>query len=624
MQSNSNASPFDRRTVLAFVLMGVVWIGWFAIFPPAQPDPAATGEDSTAVALREPARRPMPDPRAEERSASRGVGSDTTRTAPTQGGNVPHDEVAADAPTGADGGWLALDEDGRGDLVTVSTPRFEARIDRVGGDIVSWKLRRYDDPSGEPVELVGERTLDRGSQHAHALRILLEDRVLDLRKVRFDVDRSQLVLAEDDPASEIVLSAERGDGGRIELVYTFDPARYGFDVVARVAQGPGQRLPVGMEVAWPAGIASTEPDSASEYSEFRAVARVGEEIHKIKYSDLLKNDGSKGRRAYEGTVSWAGVRGKYFLSAVVEQQPQLGEVRLGGDGDLGVQTFQADVSMVGRNPSEARYSVYMGPIDYDILAYYDGDPYQAKLTSIVELGPSIFRPIATITLAALRLLHQVIPNWGWTIVIFSVLIKLAFWPLTKSSTESMKKMQEMQPKMKKLQQKYKEDPQRQSQEMMKLYKEHGVNPLNMGGCLPLLLQMPVFWALFTILRQTIDLRQADFALWINDLSRPDSLFTMPFSLPILGDNFALLPFLMAFGMWAQTKLQQPAGGGQAENPMAQQMKLMMTLMPVMMFVFFYNSPSGLVLYWLVNTVLTAFQTWRIHSKSQPATEPATT
>lgn len=612
MQPNSNDRPFDRRTLLAFALMGVVWIGWFAIFPPSQNPPASP---DTAAAV---------DSSTVDLSTAAAPSREAATTAGNGGENIPHDEVVSGAPpaTGAQPEWLDVAATDRGEPLIVSTPLFEAVIDRVGGDVVSWKLRRYDLVSGEPVELVGRRTLDRGSQHAHALRVLFEDRALDLRRVRFTSDRSELVLAEDDAPTSLKLVAERGDGGRIELEYSFDPSHYGFDVVARVSQGAGQSLPVGLEVAWPAGIAATEPDSVTEYREFRAVARVGEEIHKVKYSDLAKGDGSKGRRAYEGTVSWAGVQGKYFLSSVIEAQPQRGVVRVGGEASKGVQTFEAQVAMLGRAPAEARYSVFMGPVDYDILAAYDRDPYNAKLTTLVDLGPSLFRPVATVTLTAIRLLHQVVPNWGWTIIIFSILTKLLFWPLTKSSTESMKKMQEMQPKMKKLQQKYKEDPQRQSQEMMKLYKEHGVNPLNMGGCLPLLVQMPVFWALFTIFRKTIDLRQAEWAFWIDDLSRPDSLFKLPFTLPLFGDNFALLPFLMAIGMWAQTKLQQPANGVASDNPMAQQMKMMSTLMPVMMFVFFYSSPSGLVLYWLVNTVLTAFQTWRVHSKVAAAPAPA--
>ena len=141
----------------------------------------------------------------------------------------------------------------------------------------------------------------------------------------------------------------------------------------------------------------------------------------------------------------------------------------------------------------------------------------------------------------------------------------------------------------------------------------------------MVVQMPVFFALFQILRRTIDLRQADFMFWITDLSRPDVIFALPFELPFLGGDFSLLPFLMALAMWAQTRISQqttPAPGGDgAGNMMAQQMKMMNTMMPLMMFFIFYRSPSGLVLYWLVNTILTVAQTWRVH-QAKPAEVPA--
>ncbi len=597
-----NQQPFDSRTILAFALMAVVWIGWFALFPSETPPPA---EDTETTTTEQSAERP-PEP--------------TTDRPPTFGDTAPAipDTERAVVPPAEAREWTRVADTDRGSLVQVSTPLFEAQIDRVGGDIVSWKLREFDLVDGSPVDLIGERTLDPQSQRAHALRILLEDRALDLRQVQFDAQRSSIALAADDAPADLVLTAQRGNGGGVEIVYRFHPDRYGFDVSARVVPGRGETLPTRWEVGWPGGIATTEPDSAREIREFKAVARVGDDIHKVGYGKL-KGDGNDGRRIYEGSVSWSGVESLYFLTTVISPDPKLGEVRLDGDHDRGVQTFRAALGLEGREPATVDYTVYMGPVDNDVLARYDSDPWNANLTALVDLGPGVFRWIAETVLIGLRLLHGIVPNWGWTIILFSVFTKLLFWPLTKSSVMSMRRMQEMQPKMKKMQEKYKDDPQRQSKEMMALYKEHGVNPLNMGGCLPLLVQMPVFWALFTILRKTIDLRQAEFALWIDDLSRPDALFELPFALPFLGEYFSLLPFLMALGMYAQTKFQQTTTAGQADNPMAKQMRMMTTFMPLMLFFVFYQSPAGLVLYWLVNTGLSAYQTWRI---SKTAPQPA--
>ena len=181
-------------------------------------------------------------------------------------------------------------------------------------------------------------------------------------------------------------------------------------------------------------------------------------------------------------------------------------------------------------------------------------------------------------------------------------------------TESMKRMQELQPKIKGLQEKYKDNKEKQSKATMELYKTEKINP--MAGCLPLLVQMPVFIALYQSLMHTIALRNTPFMLWIDDLSQPDAMFQLPFALPFLGAEFNLLPILMTGLMVVQTKLTPTgAAGGQ--------MAAMNTVMPVVMLFIFYQMPSGLVLYWLVNTLMTIYQTWRIH-KTTPTTGGAQT
>jgi YidC/Oxa1 family membrane protein insertase len=166
----------------------------------------------------------------------------------------------------------------------------------------------------------------------------------------------------------------------------------------------------------------------------------------------------------------------------------------------------------------------------------------------------------------------------------------------------MKKMQELQPKMKALQEKYKNDKEKLNKATMELYQKEKVNPLS--GCLPLVVQMPVFFALYQALSHTISLRGQPWILWVQDLSQPDALFEMPFGLPFLGSDFNVLPILMSVAMYFQTKLTPTTGGGQ--------MAMMNTMMPVIMIFIFYNMPSGLVLYWLVNTLLQGYQTWKIH------------
>jgi YidC/Oxa1 family membrane protein insertase len=187
-----------------------------------------------------------------------------------------------------------------------------------------------------------------------------------------------------------------------------------------------------------------------------------------------------------------------------------------------------------------------------------------------------------------------IHSYGIAIILLTILVRVVFWPITRKSTESMKKMQEIQPLVKAVQAKYKDNTQKQQQEVMALYKEHKVNPL--GGCLPMLIQIPVFIALFVVLRSAIELRFAHF-LWIRDLSQPENLF--PGMLPF-GLSLNLLPIFMAGTMFWQQKLTPSASA----DP--NQQKIMM-FMPVMMLVMFYNFAAGLALYWTTQNILMIIQ-----------------
>jgi YidC/Oxa1 family membrane protein insertase len=188
--------------------------------------------------------------------------------------------------------------------------------------------------------------------------------------------------------------------------------------------------------------------------------------------------------------------------------------------------------------------------------------------------------------------YRAIPNYGWVIILLSALMKLAFHPLTAKSMKSMREMQKLQPEIQALKEKYKTEPQKMNAAMMELYRKRGINPL--GGCLPLLLQMPVFFALFNVLSKTIELRRADFIFWINDLSAPDRVATLPFSIPFIGTTLSLLPILMGVAMFIQQKM----------TPTDPKQAMMTYLLPIIFTFMFFTFPSGLVLYWLVNNVLT--------------------
>jgi YidC/Oxa1 family membrane protein insertase len=204
--------------------------------------------------------------------------------------------------------------------------------------------------------------------------------------------------------------------------------------------------------------------------------------------------------------------------------------------------------------------------------------------------------IAQILLRALEAIYRIVHNWGWAVVVLSLVIYLILYPLTVKQMRSMKQMQALQPIMEELKKTYKDNPQKLNKETMELYRKHKVNPF--GGCLPMVLQIPIFFALYQVLIRYIVLKGASF-LWIKDLSEPDRLYILAVSLPIVGNEINILPILISIGMFLQQKLSMRSMG----TGYSEQQRLMTLLMPLMFGIIFYHMPAGLVLYWLVNNLL---------------------
>ena len=314
-------------------------------------------------------------------------------------------------------------------------------------------------------------------------------------------------------------------------------------------------------------------------------------------------------------VKWAAVKNRYFALVMTPKEPAGGfharkvelprsltpaasAAPLGAHGWLLMGAAKVDAGAAVTR----EFQLYAGPKEYNRLAALGN-----KQEEVMEFG--WFGRIAEALLWSLTALYKIIPNYGIAIIIITIIIKLLFWPIQAMSTRSMKKMQELQPLIAKLKEKFPDDPQKQQQEMMKLYKEHKVNP--MGGCLPLLAQIPVFIALYNMLRTVIELRGAKF-LWIHDLSLPDTIFTLA------GIPVNPLPLLMCATTIWQQKLTPTA------NVDPTQQKMMM-LMPLMFVFMFYSMSSGLVLYWTVQNLLSILQQWMaLRDTKKPGATPAPT
>ena len=230
--------------------------------------------------------------------------------------------------------------------------------------------------------------------------------------------------------------------------------------------------------------------------------------------------------------------------------------------------------------------IYLGPIHHQMLS-----GVYPRLDVVADTGWKPLQPVTRGILWLLLFLHSFIPNYGLVIILFSIIIKVAFFPLSYKGMKSMKHMQQLQPKMKKIQEQHKKDPGKLNQETMALYKKHGVNPL--GGCLPLLLQMPVFFALYSVLANTIELRQAPFIFWINDLA--------------IKDPYYVLPALMGIAMFFLQKM----------TTVDPKQKFMIYMMPPFMVFIFSSLPAGLNLYWLIYNILSIGEQYIIHLRHKP-------
>ncbi len=331
-----------------------------------------------------------------------------------------------------------------------------------------------------------------------------------------------------------------------------------------------------------------------------------------KFFDAVKKEQGKypveiKTSPHENAVDWVAVKNKYFVQILTPEggaelstlyarratvQAELEDPnfkpRMQPIEAVGAWMTFGPVTLEPGEKTTRHLSYYVGPKKYTELSTMG--LHQVEVMEFGKLGP-----IGKLLLRVLIAIHKWLwpHSYGLAIMLLTILIRIIFWPITHKGTESMKRMQEIQPLITELREKHKDNPQKLQQETMALYKEHKVNPL--GGCLPMLIQIPVLFAMFSVLRSAIELRFARF-LWIKDLSGPERIFEFGFSLPLVGwDAFNILPILMAGTMFWQQKMTPSAGDSQQQK--------MMAFMPVMMLFFFYNMPSGLVLYWTTSQFL---------------------
>jgi YidC/Oxa1 family membrane protein insertase len=471
-----------------------------------------------------------------------------------------------------------------GEPVVVKTDLFDVELNTLGGDIrrVTMKQQHSALDRAQPLTL-----MEPDPKHYFVTQTGLLGEGLPTHKAAYETSQQSYALAPGSDALEVRLKAREVNGAEVTKVYSFKRGSYVIDVAYEIAnKGDKPIAPYAYFQFLRDGNPPTE--QAAQTSAFAGVttftgpAIYTEEakFHKVDFSDIAKSKQSHVKKAKDG---WIGIIQHYFVSAWL---PKDGTEREYFTNKVGDNLYTAGVvTPVGQiapgATAKVDVPVYIGPQETSVL-----EQVAPGLKYVVDYG--WLYVLAAPLFWFLKWIHSIVGNWGWSIIVLTICIKLVFYPLNAKAGRSMAQMKVLTPKMEKLKEMYGEDRQKLNQAMMELYRTEKINPL--GGCLPILVQIPVFIALYWVLLASIELRHAPWLGWIQDLSAPDPYF--------------ILPVIYAVSMLVQTKLNpQPADPVQAK---------VMLFMPIMFSVFFLFFPAGLVLYWVVQNLLSILQQWHIN------------
>jgi len=475
-------------------------------------------------------------------------------------------------------------------IITVDTPLYTAKISEKGAGFTSFILKNYKEKATENSPL--KEILPQEIPFETVLVGYDGKSLAGLENAVFLANLNGDALSVKDGMQKITFSWTSQQGVIIEKNYSFSPDSYmiGLDVI--VKNGSDRNIQDKLYVAIKGGV----PNDKRVYGFEGPSAFINDNLEEVDIDDIAD------KNTYSGSLKWVAIQDRYFMTSIIPDHAEEASMRLYvTDGSLIEAQYLNPVSDIRPGTQHMyQYSLFFGPRSMKILGEMGHD-----LAKALNFG--FFDIIAKPCVWLMNKLYSVIPNYGISIIILTLLIKLILWPLGSKSYKSMSEMKKIQPLMKEIREKYKDDKKKMNEEVMGLYRTYKINPL--GGCLPMVVQLPVFFALYRMLYQAIELRHAPFFLWIDDLSAPDRLghFAIdhiPFMEPPYG--IPVLTIIMGASMLLQQKMSPPMG-----DPT--QAKMMM-FMPVIFTVIFINFSSGLVLYWLVNNILSIAQQYYIQKK----------
>jgi YidC/Oxa1 family membrane protein insertase len=551
----------QKRLLLAIVLSLVIFLAWQFIFAPEEAqrrqakkvEAPAVEEKQTPKDTAKPYKESIEKPAPAEESA-------VEKTAP---------QIAAS--------------------ITVDTPLYQAKISENGAVFYSLLLKNYREKVQKDAPL---KQILTGDETSGVGRLGFAGKsIAGLDKAVFSVNLPSKQLEVIESPQHLTFSWRSPDGIVIEKTYKFAPDTYAIGMEVIVKNGSGRGIQDRLFVS----LNGKVPGDKRLYSFEGPSALINEELKEIKTKKI------KEQNIFDGKISWVALQSRYFMSGLIPDQIEEASLHLALPSDkfVAAQYLQPEKAIQPGTHYTYKYQLFMGPKRIEELRNVGND-----LHKVVDFGWFDF--IAKPCLWLMNLFYSVIPNYGVAIIILTLLVKILLWPLGQKSYKSMSEMKKIQPLMKEIREKYKDDKQRMNQEVMGLYRTYKINPL--GGCLPMVVQLPVFFALYRMLYEAIELRHAPFFLWIDDLAAPDRLFRFNFSVPFMEPPYGIpvLTIVMGASMLLQQKMSPPMGD-------ATQAKMMM-FMPVIFTVIFINFSSGLVLYWLVNNILSIAQQYYTQKK----------
>jgi YidC/Oxa1 family membrane protein insertase len=589
----------DKRTILFIVLSAAFLVVWWILFPPQPaPKPAAPVQPAGQTAVQgTPA--PTPGPGATPAAATGAPGGAPSLAG--LGGAATAPAERPEIPAGARVEAASEEE------AAIETPLVSIRLTSRGARLKSWKLKRYLDDAGRPLDLVSPagRSLD----HL-PLQFLLDDPEAT-KRLKEGLYRVTHREGGEGGGAFTEVSFAYSDGAGLAATKTLRVRHDSYLADLRFAAEAGGK-PVTPTLVWGAGFVGHNGLETGQYADtsWGVLELAGRGIERQQQTKMKAG----APWLEEGPVTWAGVEDKYFAALFVPEAPAAGRARfeLLRLVEEGREHFH--LSMALGLPGLSRVRLFAGPKDYDILKGLG-----IGLEKLLDFG--YFSFIALPLFYSMKFLRNYVGNYGWAIVILTVVIRLLFFPLMYRSQIKMRvmqdKMKRIQPKIKALRERYRKLEKKEAEkghagarqklrremneEMMQFYKEEDINPLgSMSGCLPILIQIPILYAFYTILSISIELRRAPFMLWITDLSQKDPYFVTPI---IMG---------------ATQLVQQAMTSSSIPDPAQRRI---MYLMPIMFTWIFLNFPSGLVLYWLVNNLLGIAQQYLINRQAAAENTP---